>query len=70
MTVRGAGGSEETKTYFVLLTIDGRLARVECQTQTFRDEYQFDLRIGMNVLVAFELSLNYSRNLLSMSWAH
>ena len=35
MTVRGAGGSEETKTYFVLLAIDGRLARVGVKPRRF-----------------------------------
>jgi predicted aspartyl protease len=65
----GATGEADTETYNVQIFIDGRWITVECVTLDFEQRhFQFDLIIGMNLLSHFELSVNSSRRLISLSW--
>ena len=65
----GAIGDTPTKTYSVQIFIDGRWVTVECVSLSFQQRhFQFDLIIGMNLLSSFELSVNHSRGMISVSW--
>jgi predicted aspartyl protease len=65
----GATGDAPTKTYSLQIFIDGRWVTVECVGLSFQQRhFQFDLIIGMNLLSYFELSINHSRGMISLSW--
>ena len=64
------GDTPHTKTYAVQIFIDGRWVTVECVSLSFQQRrFQFDLIVGMNLLSSFELSVNHSRGMISVSWA-